>query len=247
MSGHSKWHNIQMKKGKNDAARANVFTKIGREIAVAVKAGGPDPNSNAKLRDVIAKAKAANMPNDNIQRGIKKAAGDGANINYVNNVYEGYAPGGIAMIVDTLTDKVNRTVGNVRMYFDKCGGSLGVSGCVSYLFDNLGVIIIEKGNHDEDEVMMAALDAGADDVIGDEDVFEIRTAPENFSQVREALEKDGSYNIVSAEVTMVPKDTTPLDKDASAKVQRLIDMLEDDDDVQNVYHNAELFEEEEDD
>ncbi len=247
MSGHSKWHNIQMKKGKNDAARANVFTKIGREIAVAVKAGGPDPNSNAKLRDVIAKAKAANMPNDNIQRGIKKAAGEGANINYVNNVYEGYAPGGIAMIVDTLTDKVNRTVGNVRMYFDKCGGSLGVSGCVSYLFDNLGVIIIEKGNHDEDEVMMAALDAGADDVIGDEDVFEIRTAPENFSQVREALEKDGSYNIVSAEVTMVPKDTTPLDKDASAKVQRLIDMLEDDDDVQNVYHNAELFEEEEDD
>lgn len=236
-----------MKKGKNDAARANVFTKIGREIAVAVKAGGPDPNSNAKLRDVIAKAKAANMPNDNIQRGIKKAAGEGANINYVNNVYEGYAPGGIAMIVDTLTDKVNRTVGNVRMYFDKCGGSLGVSGCVSYLFDNLGVIIIEKGNHDEDEVMMAALDAGADDVIGDEDVFEIRTAPENFSQVREALEKDGSYNIVSAEVTMVPKDTTPLDKDASAKVQRLIDMLEDDDDVQNVYHNAELFEEEEDD
>jgi len=247
MSGHSKWHNIQMKKGKNDAARANVFTKIGREIAVAVKAGGPDPNSNAKLRDVIAKAKAANMPNDNIQRGIKKAAGEGANINYVNNVYEGYAPGGIAMIVDTLTDKVNRTVGNVRMYFDKCGGSLGVSGCVSYLFDNLGVIIIEKGNHDEDEVMMAALDAGADDVIGDEDVFEIRTAPENFSQVREALEKDGSYNIVSAEVTMVPKDTITLDKDATAKVQRLIDMLEDDDDVQNVYHNADLFEEEEDD
>ena len=247
MSGHSKWHNIQMKKGKNDAARANVFTKIGREIAVAVKAGGPDPNSNAKLRDVIAKAKAANMPNDNIQRGIKKAAGEGANINYVNNVYEGYAPGGIAMIVDTLTDKVNRTVGNVRMYFDKCGGSLGVSGCVSYLFDNLGVIIIEKGNHDEDEVMMAALDAGADDVIGDEDVFEIRTAPENFSQVREALEKDGSYNIVSAEVTMVPKDTITLDKDATAKVQKLIDMLEDDDDLQNVYHNADLFEEEEDD
>ena len=168
-------------------------------------------------------------------------------VNYVNNVYEGYAPGGIAMIVDTLTDKVNRTVGNVRMYFDKCGGSLGVSGCVSYLFDNLGVIIIEKGNHDEDEVMMAALDAGADDVIGDEDVFEIRTAPENFSQVREALEKDGSYNIVSAEVTMVPKDTITLDKDATAKVQRLIDMLEDDDDVQNVYHNADLFEEEEDD
>ena len=234
MSGHSKWHNIQMKKGKNDAARANVFTKIGREIAVAVKAGGPDPNNNAKLRDVIAKAKAANMPNDNIQRGIKKAAGEGDSVSYVNNIYEGYAPGGIAMIVDTLTDKVNRTVGNVRMYFDKCGGSLGVSGCVSYLFDNLGVIVIEKGNLDEDEVMMAALDAGADDVIPDEDVFEIRTAPENFSQVRETLEKAGTYKILSAEVTMVPKDTTVLDKDASAKVQRLIDMLEADDDVQNV-------------
>jgi len=247
MSGHSKWHNIQMKKGKNDAARANVFTKIGREIAVAVKAGGPDPNNNAKLRDVIAKAKAANMPNDNIQRGIKKAAGEGESVNYVNNVYEGYAPGGIAMIVDTLTDKVNRTVGNVRMYFDKCGGSLGVSGCVSYLFDNLGVIVIEKGDLDEDEVMMTALDAGADDVIPDEDVFEIRTAPENFSQVRETLEKAGTYKILSAEVTMVPKDTTVLDKDASAKVQRLIDMLEADDDVQNVYHNAELYEEEEED
>ncbi len=247
MSGHSKWHNIQMKKGKNDAARANVFTKIGREIAVAVKAGGPDPNNNAKLRDVIAKAKAANMPNDNIQRGIKKAAGDGESVNYVNNIYEGYAPGGIAMIVDTLTDKVNRTVGNVRMYFDKCGGSLGVSGCVSYLFDNLGVIVIEKGDLDEDEVMMAALDAGADDVIPDEDVFEIRTAPENFSQVRETLEKAGTYKILSAEVTMVPQSTTELDKEASAKVQRLIDMLEADDDVQNVYHNAELYEEEEED
>ena len=247
MSGHSKWHNIQMKKGKNDAARANVFTKIGREIAVAVKAGGPDPNSNAKLRDVIAKAKAANMPNDNIQRGIKKAAGDGESVNYVNNIYEGYAPGGIAMIVDTLTDKVNRTIGNVRMYFDKCGGSLGVSGCVSYLFDNLGVIVVEKGNHDEDEVMMLALDAGADDVIPDEDVFEIRTAPSNFSQVRETIEKDGSFNIISAEITMVPQSTITLDKDASAKVQRLIDMLEDDDDVQNVYHNADLYEEEEED
>ena len=247
MSGHSKWHNIQMKKGKNDAARANVFTKIGREIAVAVKAGGPDPNNNAKLRDVIAKAKAANMPNDNIQRGIKKAAGEGASVNYVNNIYEGYAPGGIAMIVDTLTDKVNRTVGNIRMYFDKCGGSLGVSGCVSYLFDNLGVIVIEKGDLDEDEVMMTALDAGADDVIPDEDVFEIRTAPENFSQVRETLEKAGTYKILSAEVTMVPQSTTELDKEASAKVQRLIDMLEADDDVQNVYHNAELYEEEEED
>lgn len=247
MSGHSKWHNIQMKKGKNDAARANVFTKIGREIAVAVKAGGPDPANNAKLRDVIAKAKAANMPNDNINRGIKKAAGDGDAVNYVENTYEGYAPCGVAMIVDTLTDKVNRTVGNVRMYFDKCGGSLGVSGCVSYMFDTMGVIIIEAEGHDEDEIMMTALDAGADDVIADEDVFEIRTSVANFSQVRETLEKDSSIKIVSAEVSRVPSNTIELDEEQTAKVQRLIDMLEEDDDVQNVYHNGVLFEQEEED
>ncbi len=247
MSGHSKWHNIQMKKGKNDAARANVFTKIGREIAVAVKAGGPDPANNAKLRDVIAKAKAANMPNDNINRGIKKAAGDGDAVNYVENTYEGYAPCGVAMIVDTLTDKVNRTVGNVRMYFDKCGGSLGVSGCVSYMFDTMGVIIIEAEGHDEDEIMMTALDAGADDVIADEDVFEIRTSVANFSQVRETLEKDSSIKIVSAEVSRVPSNTIELDEEQTAKVQRLIDMLEEDDDVQNVYHNGILFEQEEED
>ena len=247
MSGHSKWHNIQMKKGKNDAARANVFTKIGREIAVAVKAGGPDPSNNAKLRDVIAKAKAANMPNDNINRGIKKAAGDGDAVNYVENTYEGYAPCGVAMIVDTLTDKVNRTVGNVRMYFDKCGGSLGVSGCVSYMFDTMGVIIIEAEGHDEDEIMMTALEAGADDVIADEDVFEIRTSVANFSQVRETLEKDSSIKIVSAEVSRVPSNTIELDEEQTAKVQRLIDMLEEDDDVQNVYHNGILFEQEEED
>ena len=247
MSGHSKWHNIQMKKGKNDAARSNVFTKIGREIAVAVKAGGPDPANNAKLRDVIAKAKAANMPNDNINRGIKKAAGDGDAVNYVENTYEGYAPCGVAMIVDTLTDKVNRTVGNVRMYFDKCGGSLGVSGCVSYMFDTMGVIIIEAEGHDEDEIMMTALDAGADDVIADEDVFEIRTSVANFSQVRETLEKDSSIKIVSAEVSRVPSNTIELDEEQTAKVQRLIDMLEEDDDVQNVYHNGILFEQEEED
>ena len=247
MSGHSKWHNIQMKKGKNDAARANVFTKIGREIAVAVKAGGPDPSNNAKLRDVIAKAKAANMPNDNINRGIKKAAGDGDAVNYVENTYEGYAPCGVAMIVDTLTDKVNRTVGNVRMYFDKCGGSLGVSGCVSYMFDTMGVIIVEAEGHDEDEIMMTALDAGADDVIADEDVFEIRTSVANFSQVRETLEKDSSIKIVSAEVSRIPSNTIELDEEQTAKVQRLIDMLEEDDDVQNVYHNGILFEQEEED
>lgn len=245
MSGHSKWHNIQMKKGKTDAARAKVFTKIGREIAVAVKAGGPDPNSNASLRAVIAKAKAANMPNDNIARGIKKASGELGQINYSENVYEGYAPGGVAMIVNTLTDKPNRTIGNVRSYFDKNGGSLGTTGCVSYLFDRMGVIIVEKGNLTEDDVMMAALDAGADDVIDDEDVFEIRTAPENFAAVMDAISADSSFKVISGEVTMVPQSTIELDKEASARVQKLIDVLEEDDDVQNVYHNAELVEEEE--
>ncbi len=247
MSGHSKWHNIQMKKGKNDAARANVFTKIGREIAVAVKAGGPDPANNAKLRDVIAKAKAANMPNDNINRGIKKAAGDGEQVNYVENVYEGYGPCGIAMMVETLTDKVNRTVGNVRCYFDKCGGSLGVSGCVSYMFNRMGVIVIDSEGQNEDDIMMLAIDLGADDVIADEGCFEIRTPVNSFSAVREALEKNSSIKILSAEVAEVPTSTTELNEEDTAKVQRLIDMLEDDDDVQNVYHNATLFESEEED
>lgn len=247
MSGHSKWHNIQMKKGKTDAARAKVFTKIGREIAVAVKAGGPDPSSNASLRAVIAKAKAANMPNDNISRGIKKASGELGQINYVENVYEGYAPGGVAMIVNTLTDKPNRTISNVRCYFDKNGGSLGTTGCVSYLFDRMGVIIVEKGDLTEDDVMMAALDAGADDVIDDEDVFEIRTAPDAFMSVMDALSADSSFKVISGEVTMVPQSTIALDEAASAKVQKLIDLLEEDDDVQNVYHNAELVEEEEED
>lgn len=247
MSGHSKWHNIQMKKGKNDAARANVFTKIGREIAVAVKAGGPDPANNAKLRDVIAKAKAANMPNDNINRGIKKAAGDGEQVNYVENVYEGFGPCGIAMMVETLTDKVNRTVGNIRCYFDKCGGNLGVSGSVSYMFNRMGVIVIDSEGQNEDDIMMMAIELGADDVIADDGCFEIRTPVNSFSAVREALEKNSSIKILSAEVAEVPTSTTELNEEDTAKVQRLIDMLEDDDDVQNVYHNAVLFESEEED
>ena len=246
MSGHSKWHNIQMKKGKTDAARASVFTKIGRELAVAVKAGGPDPNSNAKLRDVIAKAKANNMPNENIQRGIKKASGELGAVDYVENTYEGYGPCGVAVIVETLTDKVNRTVGNVRMYFDKCGGAMGNSGCVSYMFDKKGIIVVEKGNLEEDDMMMIALDAGADDVVLDEDVFEISTSPSTFSQVREALEANKDLKILSAEVSMVPQNYVAVEPEAEAKVRRLLNMLEEDDDVQNVYHNAELSDEDED-
>lgn len=245
MSGHSKWHNIQMKKGKTDAKRANVFTKIGREIAVAVKNGGADPNSNSKLRDVIAKAKAANMPNDNIARGIKKASGELGAIDYVENVYEGYAPGGIAVIVETLTDKINRTVGNVRCYFDKNGGSMGNSGCVAYLFDTKGVIVVERNGLDEDEIMMEVLDLGADDLISDDECFEIRTDPANFSQVREALEKDAKYKIVTAEIERIPQTTIKPSPEDEKKVRKLIDTLEDDDDVQNVYHNAELEDEDE--
>ena len=188
MSGHSKWANIKATKGKNDAKRANIFTKIGREIAVAVKQGGSDPNTNSKLRDVIAKAKANNMPNDNIQRGIKKAAGELGSVNYEENIYEGYGAGGVAVIVETLTDNKNRTAGDVRHAFDKCGGSMGTSGCVSYMFDRKGVIVVEKADYSEDDMMMIALDAGAEDVVSDEDVFEIFTDSSDYSTVREALE-----------------------------------------------------------
>ena len=247
MSGHSKWATIKHAKGIADAKRGQKFTKLIKEITVAAKQGGPDPNSNATLRTAILKAKAENMPKDNIERAIKKATGEGGAANYFELTYEGYAPGGVAMIVNTLTDKPNRTIGNVRSYFDKNGGSLGTTGCVSYLFDRMGVIIVEKGNLTEDDVMMAALDAGADDVIDDEDVFEIRTAPENFAAVMDAISADSSFKVISGEVTMVPQSTIELDKEASARVQKLIDVLEEDDDVQNVYHNAELVEEEEED
>lgn len=247
MSGHSKWANIKNKKGAADAKRANVFTKIGREIAVAVKAGGPDPNTNAKLANVIAKAKAANMPNDNIERGIKKASGALDAVNYEENVYEGYAPGGVAVIVKTLTDNKNRTASEIRHHFDKCGGNLGTSGCVSYMFDSKGVIVVETPLS-EDDVMMLALDAGAEDVIPDEDgVYEIYTAPNDLDAVAKAIEADKSVKVLSAEQDMIPSNTVKLDEATEAKVKRLLDMLEESDDVQDVYHNAELTEEPEED
>ena len=247
MSGHSKWANIKNKKGAADAKRANVFTKIGREIAVAVKAGGPDPNTNAKLANVIAKAKAANMPNDNIERGIKKASGALDAVNYEENVYEGYAPGGVAVIVKTLTDNKNRTASEIRHHFDKCGGNLGTSGCVSYMFDSKGVIVVETALS-EDDVMMLALDAGAEDVILNEAAAsEIYTAPNDLDAVAKAIEADKSVKVLSAEQDMIPSNTVKLDEATEAKVKRLLDMLEESDDVQDVYHNAELTEEPEED
>lgn len=246
MSGHSKWHNIQAKKGKTDAARGKIFTKIGREIAIAVREGGANPESNSKLKDIIAKAKANNMPNDNIQRSIKKAAGEGSNATYEEITYEGYAPGGVAIIAQIVTDNRNRTSSDVRHIFDKNGGSLGTPGSVSYMFDNKGVIVIEREpGMDEDEIMMTALDAGAEDVKVDEDAFEIITAPNDFSSVREKLESAG-FAFLSADKQMIPQNTVAIsDPDTLAKVQRLLDMLEDNDDVSEVYHNAELPEEEE--
>ena len=242
MSGHSKWAKIKATKGKNDAKRANIFTKIGREIAVAVKQGGSDPNTNSKLRDVIAKAKANNMPNDNIQRGIKKAAGELGSVNYEENIYEGYGAGGVAVIVETLTDNKNRTAGDVRHAFDKCGGSMGTSGCVSYMFDRKGVIVVEKADYSEDDMMMIALDAGAEDVVSDEDVFEIFTDSSDYSTVREALEANKDITILSSSIEMIPNNTVTPDSETQNKVQKLLDMLEDNDDVQNVYHNAEMDE-----
>ena len=246
MSGHSKWHNIQAKKGKTDAARGKIFTKIGREIAIAVREGGANPESNSKLKDIIAKAKANNMPNDNIQRSIKKAAGEGTGATYEEITYEGYAPGGVAIIAQIVTDNRNRTSSDVRHIFDKNGGSLGTPGSVSYMFDNKGVIVIEKEpGMDEDEVMMQALDAGAEDVKVDDDAFEVYTAPNDFSAVREKLEADG-FAFLSADKQMVPQNTVSVeDPDTLNKIMKLLDMLEDNDDVSEVYHNAELPEEEE--
>ncbi len=239
MSGHSKFANIKHKKEKNDAAKGKIFTIIGREIAVAVKEGGPDPNNNSKLRDVIAKAKANNMPNDTIERGIKKAAGDANSVNYVSITYEGYGPNGTAIIVDALTDNKNRTASNVRNAFTKGGGNVGTTGCVSFMFDQKGQIIIAREDCDmeADDLMMIALDAGAEDFAEEEDSFEILTAPEDFSAVREALEKE---NIVmaSAEVTMVPQNYVELTSEEDIKkMNRILDMLDEDDDVQAVYHN----------
>ena len=238
MSGHSKWNNIKRKKEKTDGAKAKIFTKIGRELAVAVKeGGGPDPNSNSKLKDCIAKAKANNVPNDNIERIIKKAAGDTDADKYESIVYEGYGPNGIAVIVETLTDNRNRTAGDVRHYFDKFGGNLGTTGCVSFLFSEKGVIVIEKEGRDEDQVMEDCLEAGASDFQADEDVFEVYTEPSDFSAVREDLEKKG-YEFVSAEVEMVPSTYTTLTEEESIiKMQKLLDALDDNADVQSVWHN----------
>ncbi|MBR5218888.1 MAG: YebC/PmpR family DNA-binding transcriptional regulator [Clostridia bacterium] len=238
MSGHSKWSNIKHKKEKSDSQRAKVFTKIGREITVVVKAGGPDPESNSKLKDVIAKARANNMPNDNINRCIKKAAGDMSADNYEEIVYEGYGPAGVAVIVETLTDNRNRTAADMRHYFDKYGGNLGQSGCVTFMFDQKGIILIDKEGADEDECMMAALDAGADDFSAEDEYFEISTAPNDMGKVREALED--SYKIESAEVMRIPQTTVTLTDELDLKnMNKLIEMLEDNDDVQNVWHNWE--------
>ena len=243
MSGHSKWANIKNKKGAADAKRGAVFTKIGREIAVAVKAGGPDPASNSKLRDAIAKAKAANMPGDNIERSIKKASGELTAVNYEENVYEGYAQEGVAVIVETLTDNTNRTSADIRHIFSKCGGSLGTSGCVSYMFEKKGLIVVDSSGVDEDSLMMEALEAGANDVVAQDGYFEIYTAPADFSAVREAIEANKDYVILDAGVQMIPSNTIKPSPEAEGKIKRLLDMLEDNDDVQNVYHNAELTEE----
>ena len=248
MSGHSKWHNIQAKKGKADAKRGAIFTKIGREIAIAVRDGGANPESNGKLRDVIAKAKANNMPNDNIQRSIKKASGELGDVSYEQITYEGYAPGGVAVIVDTITDNRNRTVSDVRHCFAKNGGNLGNAGSVAFMFDEKGVLVVERTpGSDEDEMMMLALDAGAEDMKAEEDVYEIYTAPADFSAVREALEAQG-LTFLSAEVSKIPQNTVAVDDpDTLKNIQKLLDMLDDNDDVQNVYHNAELPEEEDED
>ena len=242
MSGHSKWANIKIKKGKTDAQRGSIFTKIGREIAVAVKAGGPDPNSNSKLRDVIAKAKQNNMPNDTINRSIKKASGEQGGVNYEAITYEGYGAGGVAVIVETLTDNRNRTAGDVRHLFDKYGGSMGQTGCVSYMFNKKGVIIADK-TMDEDELMMVALDAGVEDIVPDDDVYEIYTTPSDVYAVSDKL-KEAGVNVLSADTDMIAdNEIDPAGHLQS--VQKLIDMLEELDDVQNVYHNALLPEEEE--
>ena len=252
MSGHSKWSTIKRKKEKTDNARAKVFTKIGRELAVAIREGGPDPDNNSKLKDVIAKAKAANIPNDNIERAIKKAAGEDSSKEYIENVYEGYGPNGIAVIVETLTDNKNRTAGDVRHYFDKYGGNLGQSGCVSFMFERCGVILIDREDEDEnvvdeDTLMEAALEAGAEDFLTDDDTFfEIRTAIPDLGAVRDSLEAAG-YKFSTAEIQYVPSTYVKLtDEDALKNMAKMIEMFEDNDDVQNVWHNWENPEDAED-
>lgn len=239
MSGHSKWSTIKRKKGANDAQRAKIFTKIAREILVAVKSGGPDPDNNSSLKDAISKARAANMPNDNINRTIKKAAGEGEGDNYETVTYEGYGPSGVAVIVNTLTDNRNRTAANVRHYFDKFGGNMGTTGCVSFMFDEKGVIVIENDGIDEDEITMDALEAGADDISVDEECIEITTSPADFHAVRDSLES--KYTLSSAEISMVPQTMTQLtDEEQIKMMSRMLENMEDDDDVQDVYHNWDM-------
>ena len=247
MSGHSKWNNIKRKKEATDGARAKVFTKIGREITVCVKEGGGDPNSNSKLRELIAKAKANNVPNDNIERVIKKAAGGGDKTNYESNVYEGYGPNGVAVIVETLTDNKNRTAGDIRHYFDKFGGNLGTTGCVSFMFSSKGIIVADGAGLDEDRVMEDVFDLGAADFSMEDDTIEIETEPNDLSSVRDGLVAKG-YKLISADVEMIPSTYTTLtDEESIRKMNLLLDTLEDNDDVQNVYHNWDMPEEDEED
>ena len=246
MSGHSKWANIKNKKAKTDAAKGKVFTKLGRELAVAAK-GNPDPYTNSKLADAIAKAKAANMPNDNIKRSIAKASGELSGVNYENLTYEGYGIGGSAVIVKTLTDNKNRTGGDVRHIFDKCGGNLGTTGSVSYMFENKGVIVIERTVElDEDTVMEMALEAGAEDVVVEEDSYEIRTTPSDFSAVRKYFEEK-NYEFIETGVMMIPNDKITLSAEQLVSFNKMLDMFDDNDDVQEVYHNVDLPEEDDED
>ena len=238
MSGHSKWSNIQAKKGKADAARGKIFTKLGRELLIATKEGGPDPAGNSKLKSVIAKCKAANMPNDTINNAIKKASTSSEN--YEEIVYEGYGPNGVAVIVEASTDNKNRTAADVRHVFDKAGGNLGTTGCVSYMFNKKGVIIIERAETemDEDELMMLALEAGAEDFVPSEEIYEVTTDPTEFTNVSEKLEEAG-LKFVEASVQMVPTTTVSLDEKGEEKMERLIERLEELDDVSEIYHNWE--------
>lgn len=243
MAGHSKWANIKRKKEATDSVRAKIFTKIGREIMVVVKEGGPDPANNSKLRDLIAKAKSNNVPNDNIDRLIKKAAGEGDKNNYETNVYEGYGPSGVAVIVECLTDNKNRTAGDIRHYFDKYGGNMGTTGCVSFMFTLKGIIIIENQGQDEDKIMEDCFEAGAENFSVEDEVIEVETEPSGLSGAADVLREIG-YNIVSAEVEQVPSNYTKLDnEDDIKKMGLLLEMLEDNDDVQNIYHNWDMPEE----
>ncbi len=240
MSGHSKWANIKRRKEAVDSKKAKIYSKIGKEITVIVKQGGPDPTTNSKLRDIIAKAKSNNMPNDNINRCIQKAAGDTSASSYEEITYEGYGPAGVAVIVEVMTDNKNRSASDIRCIFDRSGGNLGQTGSVGYMFDKKGVIVIENtGSIDEQELMMQVIDAGADDFISDEECFEIITSPQDFTKVREALENQ-NYDFIEAEIKMVPNMKKDLTEDEEEKLNKFLDKLDDNDDVQNVWHNANI-------